>query len=51
MTIATWRRAVGKFGWDGGFGTSWYSDPTENMVTILMTQAAWTSASPPECMS
>jgi CubicO group peptidase (beta-lactamase class C family) len=38
---------VGKFGWDGGLGTSWYSDPTEEMVTILMTQAAWTSASPP----
>ncbi len=25
---------VGKFGWDGGLGTSWYSDPTEEMVTI-----------------
>ena len=38
---------VGKFGWDGGLGTSWYSDPSEDMVTILMTQRAWTSASPP----
>lgn len=38
---------VGKFGWDGGLGTSWYSDPQEDMVTILMTQRAWTSASPP----
>ncbi|HEV2579824.1 MAG TPA: serine hydrolase domain-containing protein [Ktedonobacteraceae bacterium] len=37
----------GRFGWDGGLGTSWYSDPREGMVTILMTQRAWTSPSPP----
>src|SRR6266508_1832275 len=28
----------GRFGWDGGMGTSWSSDPRENMVAILMTQ-------------
>jgi CubicO group peptidase (beta-lactamase class C family) len=39
---------VGKFGWDGGLGTSWYSDPQEDMVTILMTQRAWTSPNPPD---
>jgi CubicO group peptidase (beta-lactamase class C family) len=39
--------SVGKFGWDGGLGTSWYSDPHEDMITILMTQCAWASASPP----
>jgi CubicO group peptidase (beta-lactamase class C family) len=38
---------IGKFGWDGGFGTSWYVDPSEEMITILMTQAAFTSPSPP----
>jgi CubicO group peptidase (beta-lactamase class C family) len=38
---------VGKFGWDGGLGTSWYSDPHEDMVGILMTQRAWTSPIPP----
>ncbi len=37
----------GRYGWDGGLGTSWYSDPRENMVTIIMTQRAWTSPSPP----
>ena len=37
----------GRFGWDGGMGTSWYSDPREGMVTILMTQRAWSSPSPP----
>lgn len=38
---------VGTYGWDGGLGTSWHSDPREDMVTILMTQAAWTSPNPP----
>jgi CubicO group peptidase (beta-lactamase class C family) len=38
----------GRFGWDGGLGTSWYSDPQEEMVTILMTQRAWASPSPPD---
>jgi|HubBroStandDraft_4_1064222.scaffolds.fasta_scaffold06652_5 CubicO group peptidase (beta-lactamase class C family) len=38
---------IGKFGWDGGLGTSWYSDPQEDMVTILLTQRSWTSPSPP----
>jgi CubicO group peptidase (beta-lactamase class C family) len=37
----------GRFGWDGGLGTSWYSDPAEEMVTILLTQGAWISPSPP----
>jgi CubicO group peptidase (beta-lactamase class C family) len=37
----------GRYGWDGGLGTSWYSDPREEMVIILMTQCAWTSPSPP----
>jgi CubicO group peptidase (beta-lactamase class C family) len=39
--------SVGKFGWDGGLGTSWYSDPQENLITILLTQAVWTSPQPP----
>jgi CubicO group peptidase (beta-lactamase class C family) len=38
---------VGRFGWDGGLGTSWYSDPSEDLVGVLMTQRAWTSPSPP----
>jgi CubicO group peptidase (beta-lactamase class C family) len=37
----------GRFGWDGGLGTSWYSDAREDMVTLLMTQRAWTSPRPP----
>jgi CubicO group peptidase (beta-lactamase class C family) len=38
---------VGSYGWDGGLGTSWRSDPSEDMVTILLTQASWTSPAPP----
>src|SRR5437588_863628 len=36
----------GRFGWDGGLGTSWSSDPREGMVAILMTQRAWDSPRP-----
>jgi CubicO group peptidase (beta-lactamase class C family) len=39
--------SIGRYGWDGGLGTSWYSDPREDMVGILMTQRAWTSPVPP----
>jgi CubicO group peptidase (beta-lactamase class C family) len=39
---------VGRFGWDGGLGTAWASDPGEELVTILMTQAAWSSPAAPD---
>jgi len=35
----------GRFGWDGGYGTSGYSDPGEDMVGILMTQRLASSES------
>jgi CubicO group peptidase (beta-lactamase class C family) len=51
MSVVTKRdeiaRSVGAYGWDGGLGTTWYTDPREDMVTILMTQVAWTSPNPP----
>ena len=28
----------GRFGWDGGYGTAWTTDPAEELVAILMTQ-------------
>jgi CubicO group peptidase (beta-lactamase class C family) len=37
----------GQFGWDGGMGTRWTSDPLEEMVVILMTTTMWTSPTPP----
>jgi len=40
----------GRFGWDGGYGTSWYSDPKEDLTGILLTQRLWESpAGPPVC--
>jgi CubicO group peptidase (beta-lactamase class C family) len=39
--------SVGRFGWDGGLGTSWFCDPAEEMVGVLLTQRAWTSPNPP----
>ncbi len=38
---------VGQYGWDGGLGTAWRVDPSEEMITILMTQKAWISPNPP----
>ena len=37
----------GRYGWDGGSGTTWRSDPTEHMITILLTQRAMDSPAPP----
>ena len=51
VSIVTRRNDIaavpGRYGWDGGLGTSWYSDPREEMIIILLTQSAWASASPP----
>ncbi|HEX5117510.1 MAG TPA: serine hydrolase domain-containing protein [Pseudonocardiaceae bacterium] len=44
MSVTLHRDAVsatpGQYGWAGGLGTGWYSDPAEDMVTILLTQRA-----------
>jgi CubicO group peptidase (beta-lactamase class C family) len=37
----------GRFGWDGGYGTSWYSDPSEQLTGILLTQRMMESPEPP----
>jgi CubicO group peptidase (beta-lactamase class C family) len=36
----------GRYGWDGGFGTSWCSDPHEDTVAILLIQRMMTSPTP-----
>jgi CubicO group peptidase (beta-lactamase class C family) len=38
----------GRFGWDGGYGTSAHLDPAENMIGILMTQRMMESPTPPK---
>ena len=35
--------SVGSFGWDGGFGTSFWVDPTEGLIGVLLTQRVWDS--------
>ena len=40
-------RVPGRFGWDGGFGTSAYSDPKHDFVGILLTQRMMDSPQPP----
>jgi CubicO group peptidase (beta-lactamase class C family) len=40
-------QSVGKYGWDGGLGTTWANDPSEDLISILLTQRAWTSPTPP----
>jgi CubicO group peptidase (beta-lactamase class C family) len=51
VSIVTRREGLadvpGRFGWDGGFGTSAYTDPREEMIGILMTQRVWDSPVPP----
>jgi CubicO group peptidase (beta-lactamase class C family) len=43
--------APGRFGWDGGYGTSWYSDPKEQLTGVLLTQRMMESPQPPTVMS
>lgn len=38
----------GRYGWDGGLGTSWFNDPKEELVAILLTNRMWKSPNPPE---
>lgn len=41
-------RTPGRFGWDGGLGTSAYTDPREGMIGILFTQRMMGSPEPPK---
>jgi CubicO group peptidase (beta-lactamase class C family) len=38
----------GRFGWDGGFGTSGHTDPAEGMIGLLFTQRMMDSPRPPK---
>ena len=39
---------VGQYGWDGGLGTIWRNDPSEQLIAILLTNVAWASPRPPD---
>jgi len=40
-----------RFGWDGGYGTSWYSDRNTQLTGILLTQRVMDSPTPPAVFS
>jgi CubicO group peptidase (beta-lactamase class C family) len=40
-------KSIGRFGWDGGLGTSAYTDPTNGVIGILLTQRLMDSPEPP----
>jgi len=37
----------GRYGWNGGLGSSWWNDPEEGLIAIIMTERAFESADPP----
>lgn len=41
----------GRYGWDGGYGTSWYVDPAEDLIGILLTQRVWDATGMPSVYS
>lgn len=38
----------GRFGWDGGLGTSWHCDPANDLVGVLLTQVGWSDPLGPQ---
>jgi CubicO group peptidase (beta-lactamase class C family) len=38
----------GAYGWDGGFGTSWFNDPKSGLIAILLTQRVFDGPDPPQ---
>lgn len=39
-------RHRGSYGWDGGLGSTWWTDPVTDTIAILLTTDAWTSPQP-----
>jgi CubicO group peptidase (beta-lactamase class C family) len=37
----------GAYGWEGGFGTTWFNDPTHGLTAMLLTQRVFDSPDPP----
>jgi CubicO group peptidase (beta-lactamase class C family) len=38
---------AGRYGWNGGLGSSWWNDPNEGLTAIILTERAYESADPP----
>ena len=50
MSVVTRRNnlfAPGRFGWDGGYGTTGHADPAEGLIGVLLTQRLMDSPMPP----
>jgi len=50
VAVATHARGAvlpGQYGWDGGLGTSWCSDPARSVLGVLLTQRMQMSPTPP----
>jgi CubicO group peptidase (beta-lactamase class C family) len=39
-------RSMGSFGWPGAFGTSWFADPVENLIGLMLIQRRATEPFP-----
>jgi CubicO group peptidase (beta-lactamase class C family) len=39
-------RHAGTYGWDGGLGSTWWTDPVTDTIAILLTTDAWTAPQP-----
>lgn len=42
--------AHGRYGWDGGLGTGWRSDPARDVTSVLLTQVAWAGPAGPQLL-
>jgi CubicO group peptidase (beta-lactamase class C family) len=40
-------RHAGSHGWDGGLGSSWWTDPVTGTTAVLLTNQMWSSPRPP----
>lgn len=40
-------RHAGSYGWDGGLGSSWWTDPATGVSAVLLTNQMWASPQPP----
>jgi CubicO group peptidase (beta-lactamase class C family) len=38
---------AGRYGWNGGLGSSWGNDPNEGLIAIILTERRYESADPP----
>jgi len=38
---------AGRYGWNGGLGSSWWNDPNEGLIAIILTERRYESADPP----